>query len=61
MTGADVESYFCAGRIKDISDYCRSDVINTYRLWLRYELFRGKLTGTQFELSETDVAKFLKA
>ncbi len=61
MTGADVESYFREGRIKDISDYCRSDVINTYRLWLRYELFRGKLTRTQFELSEAGVAKFLKA
>ncbi len=60
MTGVDVESYFQEGRIREISDYCRSDVINTYRLWLRYELFRGKLTRSQFELSEADVAKFLK-
>jgi 3'-5' exonuclease len=26
MTGADVESYFRQARIKEISDYCRSDV-----------------------------------
>jgi 3'-5' exonuclease len=61
MTGGDVESYFRKGRTREISDYRRSDVINTYRLWLRYELFRGKLTRTQFELSETDLGKFLKA
>jgi 3'-5' exonuclease len=36
MTGADLETHFREGRIKEIADYCRSDVINTYRLWLRY-------------------------
>ncbi len=60
MSGADVEGYFMEGRLREISEYCRSDVINKYRLWLRYELFRGKLTRTQFELSEADVAKFGK-
>jgi 3'-5' exonuclease len=31
------------GRIQEIADYCKSDVINTYRLWLRHGLFRGRL------------------
>jgi hypothetical protein len=29
MDGSQVEAYFNAGRIQDIADYCRSDVINT--------------------------------
>jgi 3'-5' exonuclease len=40
LDGSQVEAYFNAGRIQDIADYCKSDVINTYRLWLRHELFR---------------------
>jgi predicted PolB exonuclease-like 3'-5' exonuclease len=54
MDGSQVEAYFKAGRIQEISDYCKSDVINTYRLWLRHELFRGRLDQKQFELSERD-------
>src|SRR6266581_3161505 len=38
IDGSQVEKYFNAGRIQDIADYC---VINTYRLWLRHELFRA--------------------
>jgi hypothetical protein len=29
---------------REIADYCESDVLNTYRVWLRYELFRGGLS-----------------
>ena len=52
VDGSQVEAYFEAGRIQDIADYCRSDVINTYRLWLRYELFRGRLDRDQFAFSD---------
>ena len=38
--------------------YC-SDVMNTYRLWLRRELFRGRLDQSQFELSERKVVRFV--
>jgi Predicted 3'-5' exonuclease related to the exonuclease domain of PolB len=31
-------------RIAEIAQYCESDVLNTYRLWLLYELFRGAIT-----------------
>ena len=56
MNGAQVYEYFRAGRIKEIADYCVTDVVNTYRLWLRYELFRGSLNGEQFERSEQSLA-----
>jgi predicted PolB exonuclease-like 3'-5' exonuclease len=42
MSGAEVEKYYRDGHIKEIAEYCKSDVVNTYRIWLRYELFRGK-------------------
>lgn len=58
MSGAEVETYYRTGRVKEIADYCRSDVINTYRLWLRYELFRGKLTRAQYELSDQGAQSF---
>ena len=54
MSGGDVEAYYKAGRLEEIADYCLSDVINTYRLWLRHELFRGRLDYRQFEASERD-------
>jgi predicted PolB exonuclease-like 3'-5' exonuclease len=43
IDGSEVERYFLDGKIKEIADYCETDVVNTYRVWLRYELFRGKL------------------
>ena len=59
IDGSQVEAYFNAGRIQEIADYCRSDVVNTYRLWLRHELFRGRLDHGQFEYSERDVGRFV--
>ncbi|MFG3596507.1 ribonuclease H-like domain-containing protein [Bradyrhizobium sp. RDI18] len=57
INGSQVEAYFNAGRIQEIADYCKSDVINTYRLWLRHELFRGRLDQAQFEFSEQELAR----
>jgi 3'-5' exonuclease len=59
IDGSQVEAYFNAGRIQEIADYCKSDVINTYRLWLRHELFCGRLDQNQFESSERDVTRVL--
>jgi predicted PolB exonuclease-like 3'-5' exonuclease len=61
IDGSQVEAYFNVGRIQEIADYCKSDVINTYRLWLRHELFRGRLDQSQFEFSERDVGRQLDA
>jgi predicted PolB exonuclease-like 3'-5' exonuclease len=61
IQGGDVETYFLAGRIGEIADYCESDVVNTYRVWLRYELFRGRLTEAQHQASENSLADFLRA
>jgi predicted PolB exonuclease-like 3'-5' exonuclease len=52
IDGSQVQAYYEAGRIDEIAEYCVSDVLNTYRIWLRYELFRGGLTREEFEFSD---------
>jgi len=44
MSGADVWDRFQAGEIEAIRDYCETDVLNTYLVYLRFELMRGRLT-----------------
>jgi len=61
MTGAEVEKYYRDGHIREIAEYCESDVLNTYRVWLRYELFRGQLSDAAFQASEASLADFVKA
>jgi 3'-5' exonuclease len=59
IDGAEVERYFLEGKIKEIADYCETDVVNTYRVWLRYELFRGRLTESEHQVSERSLAEFI--
>jgi hypothetical protein len=58
---AEVEKYYRDGHTREIADYCESDVLNTYRVWLRYELFRGRLSDAEFQTSEASLAEFVKA
>ena len=61
IDGGEVEKYFREGRIEDIAAYCESDVVNTYRVWLRHELFRGKLSDAAFQASEANLTEFITA
>ena len=40
--------------------YCVQVFVNTYRVWLRYELFRGRLADNEFLASEESLAGFIK-
>jgi 3'-5' exonuclease len=57
--GGEVERYFHEGKIKEIADYCETDVVNAYRVWLRYELFRSTLSQNAFEASQRNLADFM--
>ncbi len=59
FAGGDVESYFRDGKIQEIAAYCESDVVNTYRVWLRHELFRGRLDQSRYDQSELRLNEFL--
>ena len=61
IDGAKVAGLVKEGRIQEVADYCESDVVNTYRIWLRYELFRGALSPEQFRASEEGLAGMLRA
>ena len=43
IAGEDVEYLFRQGRLKEINQYCMTDVLQTFLLFLRVELLRGKL------------------
>jgi predicted PolB exonuclease-like 3'-5' exonuclease len=61
INGAEVAQYYRDGRIREIADYCESDVVNTYRVWLRHELFQGRISEAGFEASESNLDELLKA
>ena len=59
MDGADVERYCREGRVAEVAAYCETDVVNTYRVWLRYELFRGRLTENGLRASEANLGDYI--
>jgi predicted PolB exonuclease-like 3'-5' exonuclease len=59
IDGSRVEEMVRAGRIEEVARYCESDVLNTYRVWLIYELFRGAITDKQLEWSEAQIREFV--
>ena len=61
IDGGEVYKYFREGRIQEIADYCESDVVNTYRVWLRHELFRGRISPIQFQFSEQKLGEFIRS
>lgn len=48
-SGAEVWDQFQAGAIEDIRNYCETDVLNTYLVYLRFELMRGNLDNIQYQ------------
>jgi predicted PolB exonuclease-like 3'-5' exonuclease len=61
MSGSEVEKYYRDGRIREIAEYCETDVVNTYRVWLRYEMFRGRLSEAAFQASEAGLIEYIRA
>ena len=59
--GGEVEKYYREGKIREIADYCESDVVNTYRVWLSYELFRGRLSEAAFQASEANLVAYVRS
>jgi len=59
IDGSRVDEMVRAGQIEEVARYCESDVLNTYRVWLVYELFRGAITAEQLAWSETQIREFV--
>jgi 3'-5' exonuclease len=59
VDGSRVEEMVAAGQIEEVAAYCESDVLNTFRVWLVYELFRGAITSDQLDWSERQIRQFV--
>lgn len=59
IDGSQVDAFYRAGKIKKVSEYCETDVVNTYRAWLRYELFRGGLVPSDYDASEAELKSYI--
>ena len=49
MHGSQVWDHYLQGDILKIRNYCETDVLNTYLVYLRFELIRGHLTPPEYE------------
>jgi predicted PolB exonuclease-like 3'-5' exonuclease len=60
IDGSRVEGYVRTGRIREVADYCETDVVSTYRLWLRHELFRGSIDQAALIASDRQLNDFIQ-
>ncbi len=61
MSGAKVWDTFLSGGIREIRDYCETDVLNTWLVYLRFEFMRGNLDSAQLEREFALVRSTLEA
>jgi predicted PolB exonuclease-like 3'-5' exonuclease len=59
--GAKVWQAWLAGEAGKVRDYCEVDTVNTYLLFLRYQLMRGVFTKDAFEKETETLKKYLQA
>jgi predicted PolB exonuclease-like 3'-5' exonuclease len=59
INGAMVQEYFDSGQHEEIHRYCRTDVVQTYFLFLRVELMRGRLDQTSYQRAWSAALPFL--
>lgn len=59
IDGAQVQELYEQGRLDEIHRYCRSDVVQTYFLFLRVELMRGRIDEAAYRHARQTSAHFL--
>lgn len=48
VNGDDVFKLYYEGEFNKIDEYCQSDVLNTYWLFLKYQLLQGRITTKEY-------------
>ncbi len=48
IDGSLVTEYYLDNNIRKIRDYCETDVLNTYFIFLRYQLISNKISNTKY-------------
>ena len=59
MSGSKVWDQYQAGELKNIRDYCETDVLNTYCVYLRFELIRGVINQDEYTHSIERLKNYL--
>jgi predicted PolB exonuclease-like 3'-5' exonuclease len=59
VDGSQVQELYEQGRLEEIHRYCRNDVVQTYFLFLRVELMRGRIDDSAYRFSREASAHFL--
>ena len=60
MHGSEVWEQWLKGNIAGIRDYCETDALNTYLLYLRFELLRGHMDAEEYRRECVVVRESLK-
>jgi 3'-5' exonuclease len=61
FSGAQVWDAYQAGNLVGIRQYCETDVLNTYLIYLRFELMRARFTRQRYEEEVERVKALLRA
>jgi 3'-5' exonuclease len=61
FSGDQVADAYLAGQIVDIRRYCETDVLNTYLIFLRFDMMRGNLSRERYAEEVERVKAFLRA
>ena len=60
MSGSKVWDEYLAGNLSNIRNYCETDVLNTYCVYLRFELIRGMIQPTEYDKSLQRLQDYLR-
>ena len=61
VDGSRVDEMVQTGQIDEVARYCETDVLNTYCVWLVYELFRGAISVEELQWSEGQIRDFVSS
>lgn len=60
MSGAHVWKNYLNGELQDIRNYCETDVLNTYCVYLRFEHMRGTLNQADYSQAHANLHSMLE-
>jgi predicted PolB exonuclease-like 3'-5' exonuclease len=60
IDGSQVMQMFDDGKLQEIRDYCETDVINTYLLYLTYQHHNGSISKNSFVKCQESLCEFLE-
>ena len=61
LAGRGFHVCWLEGGIEEIRNYCETDVLNTFLVYLRFELMRGRLSREQYAVENQQVRDYLGA